>query len=76
VDAAVAVTYSTVGAVIAILRHRLYDRDLIINRTLVYATLTNTLVLFYVGGVVSLQHAFRAFTSGSSQLAVMAPPWR
>ena len=60
VDAAVAVTYSTDGV------------DLIINRTLVYTTLTGTLVLFYVGGVVSLQYVLRAFTGGNSQLAVMA----
>ena len=57
---------------IAILRYRLYGIDRIINRTLVYGVLTTTLVLVYLGGVVSLQYAFRAITGGSSQLAVVA----
>lgn len=57
---------------IAIVRHRLYDIDLLINRTLVYASLTAMLVLLYVGGVVSLQYAFRAITGQESQLAVVA----
>jgi hypothetical protein len=56
---------------VAILKYRLYDIDLIINRTLVYATLTATLVLVYVGGVVSLQYAFRALAGSESQLAVV-----
>ncbi len=62
--------YVAVG--IAVLRYRLYDIDVLINRTLVYATLTATLVLVYVGGVVSLQYAFRALTGSESQLAVVA----
>ncbi len=57
---------------IAILRYRLYDIDVIINRTLVYGSLTATLALLYVGGVVSLQYAFRALTGNESQLAVVA----
>ncbi|MDQ3942905.1 MAG: hypothetical protein M3254_07355, partial [Actinomycetota bacterium] len=57
---------------IAILRYRLYEIDLIINRTLVYGPLTAMLVLFYLGGVVSLQYAFRAFTGQESQLAIVA----
>ena len=57
---------------IAILKHRLYDIDRIINRTLVYGVLTTTLVLLYMGSVVSLQYAFRTLTGGNSQLAVVA----
>ena len=57
---------------IAVLRYRLYDIDLVINRTLVYGSLTVTLVLFYLGGVVSLQYAFRALTGQGSQIAVVA----
>jgi hypothetical protein len=57
---------------VAILRYRLYDIDLVINRTLVYLTLTVSLVLVYVGGVFSLQYAFRALTGSDSQLAIVA----
>jgi hypothetical protein len=57
---------------IAILRHRLYDIDHIINRTLVYGSLTALLVLVYLGGVVLLQQAFRALTGQESQVAVVA----
>ena len=61
-----------VAAAIAILRHRLYDVDLLINRTLVYGLLTVSLALVYLGGVVSLQRIFVALTGGDSQLAVVA----
>lgn len=57
---------------IAVLRHRLYDIDLIINRALVYGPLTATLALAYVGGVVGLQGVFRAMTGQGSTLAVVA----
>ena len=57
---------------IAILRYRLYDIDVVINRTLVYGPLTAMLVLVYLGGLVSLQYAFRALTGQESQLAVVA----
>src|SRR5215204_6503426 len=40
---------------IVIVRHRLYDIDLLINRTLVYGSLTAMLVALYLGGVVELQ---------------------
>jgi hypothetical protein len=54
---------------IAILRYRLWDIDLIINRTLVYATLTVSLALVYFGGVALLQGMLSALTGQESQLA-------
>ena len=57
---------------IAVLRYRLFDIDVIINRTLVYGTLTTVLVLTYFGSVVLLQQFFRAFIGERSQLAVVA----
>jgi hypothetical protein len=56
----------------AILRYRLYDIDLIINRTLVYGSLTATLVAGYIGTVVVLQRALIFFTGQESTLAVVA----
>jgi hypothetical protein len=57
---------------IAILRYRLYDIDLLINRTLVYGSLTVTLVAIYFGGIVLLQRVFVLFTGQQSTLAVVA----
>jgi hypothetical protein len=57
---------------IAIVRYRLYDIDLLINRTLVYGVLTTTLVALYLGGVVVLQRIFVALTGEQSTLAVVA----
>ena len=56
----------------AVLKYRLYDIDVVINRTLVYGPLTAILVLVYLGGVVSLQYAFRAITGQESQIAIVA----
>jgi hypothetical protein len=57
---------------IAIVRYRLYDIDLLINRTLVYGALTAMLVLVYLGGVVLLQYLFRTLAGEESQLAIVA----
>ena len=57
---------------IAILRYRLYDIDLIINRTLVYGALSATLVALYFGGIVMLQRVFVLLTGQQSTLAVVA----
>jgi hypothetical protein len=60
------------AAGIAILRHRLFDIDVVINRTLVYASLTVLLGTTYFGGVVGLQSVLRALTGQESTLAVVA----
>ena len=59
---------------IAILRYRLYDIDILINRTLVYASLTAILVGVYFGGVTATQAIFRTLTGQeeSPQLVVVA----
>jgi hypothetical protein len=51
----------------AILRYRLYEIDLIINRTLVYGALTLMLALVYFGGVATTQAIFRAMTGHEEQ---------
>jgi hypothetical protein len=57
---------------IAVLKYRLYDIDLIINRTLVYGILTAMLVALYFGGIVVLQRLFVLITGEQSTLAVVA----
>jgi hypothetical protein len=52
---------------IAILRYRLYNIDLIINRTLVYGSLTVTLALVYLCGVAATEAFFRALTGQEQQ---------
>lgn len=51
----------------AVLKYRLYDIDLIINRTLVYGSLTASLALVYFGGVATTQAVFRALTGQQEQ---------
>jgi hypothetical protein len=57
---------------IAILRYRLYEIDTLINRSLVYGSLTATLVALYFGGIVVLQRLFVLLTGQQSTLAVVA----
>jgi hypothetical protein len=58
---------------IAILKYRLYDIDFIVNRTLVYGSLTALLAVIYFGGIVVLQRLFVALTGQQTTLAVVAP---
>jgi hypothetical protein len=69
---ALAIAAVPVAVGIAILRYRLYDIDRIINRTLVYAAITVSLAIVYLGSVVGLQYVFRALGGGESSLAVVA----
>jgi hypothetical protein len=59
---------------IAIVKHHLYDIDLLINRTLVYGSLTTMLVVVYVGGIVLSQRVFVGLTGQEElpQLAIVA----
>jgi hypothetical protein len=57
---------------IAVLRYRLYEIDTLINRTLVYGSLTAMLVAVYFGAVVLLQRIFVVLTGQRSTLAVVA----
>jgi hypothetical protein len=58
----------------SILRYRLWDIDLLINRTLVYGTLTAILALVYFGCVVLLQHLVNGVTGqvGQTPLVIVA----
>ena len=59
---------------VAILRYNLYDIDVVINRTLVYGSLTTLLGLVYLGGVATTQAIFRILTGQEHQpqLAIVA----
>jgi hypothetical protein len=57
---------------IAIVRYHLYDIDILINRTLVYTTLTATLTLVYFGGVAGLQRLLSPVMGEGNGLAVVA----
>lgn len=57
---------------IAVLKHRFYDIDRIINRALVYGLLTASLALTYWGGAVTMQQLLRPFTEGSELAIVLS----
>jgi hypothetical protein len=75
-DGAVMIDILAVAFGVAILRYRLYDIDVLINRSLVYGSLTAILGLLYVGGVVGMQATANRLTQTpggeSSPLAVVA----
>lgn len=57
-----------------IVKHRLYDIDVVINRTLVYGSLAVVLALLYFGGVAATQVIFQTLTGHEQlpQLAIVA----
>jgi hypothetical protein len=68
----VAGTTIPVSIGIAILRHRLFDIDRIINRTLVYGSLTISLIAVYLAAVAGLQRLLAPLAGENSQLAIVA----
>ena len=68
----VAIVAVPTAVAIAILRYRLYEIDILINRTLVYGSLTAALLALYFGGIVVLQRLFVLLTGQKSTLAVVA----
>ena len=56
---------------IAILRYRLYDIDFIINRAIVYVSLTAVLAGLYAGSMALMQRAFTAATGQRSDAAIV-----
>jgi len=57
---------------VAVLRSHLFDIDVLINRTLVYGSLTAMLIGLYFGGILVLQRLFIVLTGEESTLAVVA----
>jgi hypothetical protein len=57
---------------VAVLRSHLFDIDVLINRTLVYGSLTAMLIGLYLGGILVLQRLFIVLTGEESTLAVVA----
>jgi hypothetical protein len=70
--AVAAFNFFPIAVGIAVLRHRLLDVDVVINRTLVYGLLTAILAAVYFGGIVVLQRVFLVLTGEKSTLAVVA----
>jgi hypothetical protein len=55
----------------SILRYRLYDIDLLINRTLVYGSLTAILALIYIGSIIALQSLLRGIINANNDVAIV-----
>lgn len=63
--------FSAVGITIAIMRYRLWDIDILINRTLVYGSLTFILAACYAGLIVGLESLTVVLTGKASQQPVV-----
>jgi len=61
-----------IALIVAMFRYRLFDVNVLINRTIVYGSLTAALLVVYVGSVVLLQALFRTLIGNESQLAIVA----
>jgi len=61
-----------IALIVAMFRYRLFDVNVLINRTLVYGALTAALLVVYIGSVVLLQALFRTLIGSESQLAIVA----
>jgi hypothetical protein len=66
-----AVVCIPISAGIAILRYRLYDIDVLINRTLVYGTLSALLALLYFGLIFALQSLFQGLFKQNNAVAIV-----
>jgi hypothetical protein len=69
--ALIAGCFLPVAAAVAVLRHRLYDIDVILNRALVYLPLTALVGGMYTGGVAFTQRVFVAITGDTSDAAIV-----
>jgi hypothetical protein len=66
-----ALTLGPIAFMFAVLRYRLYDIDVIINRTLVYGSLTGILAAVYVGAIIGLQALARNVVRQDSPVAIV-----
>ncbi|MCA9971965.1 MAG: hypothetical protein KC425_17195, partial [Anaerolineales bacterium] len=68
---AVGLGFFPISVVIAMIRYRLWDVDLVVRRTLVYALLTGLLALVYFGSVALLTTLFTAVSGRQSALTTV-----
>lgn len=61
-----------ISIAVAILRYHLWDIDLIIRRTLVYTTLTLTLVVIYLALIILLEQVFRNYIGDNTIFTVIS----
>jgi len=62
---AIGITLLPIAAGVAILRYRLYDIDVLINRVLIYGVVSAVLISTYAAGVIVFQALLRPITGGS-----------